>query len=134
MLGHMQKVIFFWAQMKKHPNCQLGHFCPEPFNYCIINTMSCMKGEMWKHNWGAPGKNILTDIFGFFSFVPKSGWFFACDPTLLRKFFWAGLFFISKNKRMQKALFFTVALFDCLIRASTEFNDINTIQSFHWGL
>ena len=33
MLGHMQKVSHFWAQMRKNAKCQLGRFCPEPFNY-----------------------------------------------------------------------------------------------------
>ena len=23
----------FWAKMKKDPKCQLGRFCPEPFNW-----------------------------------------------------------------------------------------------------
>ena len=32
MLGHMQKVSHFSAQMKKNAKCQLGHFCPEPFD------------------------------------------------------------------------------------------------------
>ena len=32
MLGHLQKISHFWAQMKKDPKCQLGRFCPEPFN------------------------------------------------------------------------------------------------------
>ena len=31
MLGHMQKVNHFWAQIKKKPKCELGRFCPEPF-------------------------------------------------------------------------------------------------------
>ena len=33
LLGHMQKISHFWAKMKKDPKCQLGRFCPEPFNY-----------------------------------------------------------------------------------------------------
>lgn len=33
LLGHMQKISHFWAKIKKDPKCQLGHFCPEPFNY-----------------------------------------------------------------------------------------------------
>ena len=39
------------------------------------------------HNniWRALGKNVLTDILHFFSFVLKSGWLFACDQTLSRK-------------------------------------------------
>ena len=32
LLGHMQKISHFWAKMKKDPKCQLGRFCPEPFN------------------------------------------------------------------------------------------------------
>ena len=28
----MQKVSHFAGQMKKITKCQLGHFCPEPFN------------------------------------------------------------------------------------------------------
>ena len=32
MLGHMQKVNHFWAQIKKTQNGELGRFCPEPFN------------------------------------------------------------------------------------------------------
>ena len=36
MLGHMEKVSHFWAQMKKNAKCQLGRFCPEPFNYSIL--------------------------------------------------------------------------------------------------
>ena len=32
LLGHMQKISHFWAKMRKDPKCQLGHFCPEPFN------------------------------------------------------------------------------------------------------
>ena len=28
VLGHMQKFSHFWAQMKIHPKCQLGRFCP----------------------------------------------------------------------------------------------------------
>ena len=39
MLGHMQKVSHFLAQMKKNAKCNLGHFCPEPFN--IINVNLC---------------------------------------------------------------------------------------------
>ena len=35
MLGHMQKISHFCAQMKKDPKCQLGRFCPEPFNWGI---------------------------------------------------------------------------------------------------
>ena len=30
-------------------------------------------------------KKTLTDILGVFSLVLKSGWLFACDPTLQRK-------------------------------------------------
>ena len=34
MLGHMQKINHFWAQIeKKNPKWQLGRFCPEPFNH-----------------------------------------------------------------------------------------------------
>ena len=33
MLGHMQKINHFWAQIKKNPKCQLGRFC---FNYSFI--------------------------------------------------------------------------------------------------
>ena len=29
----MQKLSRFRAQMKRHPKCQLGRFCPESFNY-----------------------------------------------------------------------------------------------------
>ena len=36
LLGHMQKISHFWAKTKKDPKCQLGRFCPEPFN--------CFKG------------------------------------------------------------------------------------------
>ena len=28
----MQKVSYFWAQIKKNAKCQLGRFCPERFN------------------------------------------------------------------------------------------------------
>ena len=38
------------------------------------------------------GKNVLTDILHFFSFVLKSGWLFACDPTLLRKYMFYDIF------------------------------------------
>ena len=38
-----------------------------------------------RNNWRALGKNVLTDILRFFSFVLKSGWLFARDQTLLRK-------------------------------------------------
>ena len=38
MLGHMQKISHFWAQMKKDPKCQLGRFCPEPFNCTALDT------------------------------------------------------------------------------------------------
>ena len=32
ILGYMQKVSHFSAQLKKkNAKCQLGHFCPEPF-------------------------------------------------------------------------------------------------------
>ena len=34
----MQKISHFWAKMKEDPKCQLGRFCPEPFNY-----LSCLK-------------------------------------------------------------------------------------------
>jgi len=33
MLGYMQRVSRFWAQMGKGAGCQLGRFCPEPFNW-----------------------------------------------------------------------------------------------------
>ena len=37
MLGHMQlKSAFFGAKMKKDPKCQLGRFCPEPFNLKLV--------------------------------------------------------------------------------------------------
>ena len=43
----MQKISHFWAKMKKDPKCQLGHFCPEPFNCCLltikVNTVAVFK-------------------------------------------------------------------------------------------
>ena len=38
MLGHMQKVSHFLLQMKKNTKCQLGRFCPEPFN-CLFHNI-----------------------------------------------------------------------------------------------
>ena len=38
-MGHMQKVSHFWAQMKKNAKCQLGRFCPEPFNWKILANL-----------------------------------------------------------------------------------------------
>ena len=37
MLGHMQKVNHFWAQIKRNPKCELGSFCPEPFKCNLYN-------------------------------------------------------------------------------------------------
>ena len=40
MLGQMQKISHFWAQVEKNPKCQLVHFCVELFYYRIswLNT------------------------------------------------------------------------------------------------
>ena len=32
MLGHMQKSQPLWSTNEKNTICQLGRFCPEPFN------------------------------------------------------------------------------------------------------
>jgi len=32
----MQKVGHFWAQIGGETGCELGCFCPEPFNYIIV--------------------------------------------------------------------------------------------------
>ena len=45
----------------------------------------CAPSHVYSNYSRAPDKNVLTDTLGLFSFVPKGGWFFACDPTLLRK-------------------------------------------------
>ena len=40
------------------------------------------------YNWRALGKNVPNDILGFLLFVLESGYFFACDSTLLHVNFW----------------------------------------------
>ena len=60
LLGHMQKISHFWAKMKKDPKCQLGRFCPEPFNCfsaiwyiwnCVENLNHFFKGSEFFDNW-----------------------------------------------------------------------------------
>jgi len=39
--------------MKENPKCQLGRFCPEPFNYCPVKISSFFSYKDW---WGILGK------------------------------------------------------------------------------
>ena len=48
LLGHMQKISHFWAKMKKDPKCQLGRFCPEPFN-CLAQLLIILRQQAGKH-------------------------------------------------------------------------------------
>ena len=76
---------------------------PSPRGIKPFGKMRCQCSTAFWHlfivninnNWRALGKNVLTDIFGFFKFVLKSGWLFACDPTLLH-------IFIFVNKKQTK--------------------------------
>ena len=87
-----------------------------PLKPSVVVSLVYVTPSCFQSNWRAQGKNVLTDILGFFSFVPKSGWFFHMTQHYEQNkcfiFFWAGLFLISKNNRIQKASFFAAALSD----------------------
>ena len=51
MLGYMQKVNHFWAQIKKKPKCELERFCPEPFNYCHFKSLRSINYQKIKLAW-----------------------------------------------------------------------------------
>ena len=73
MLGHMQKVSHFSAQMKKNAKCQLGRFCPEPFNYSCVFHENVV--------------NFLVPVFygkrnSFFPFLSNSESYCSCDLFL----------------------------------------------------
>ena len=74
------------AQIIK-PSCALDtNYIETKFGKSPKGSFASYKLSFTEDNCsGQKRPNVLTDILGLFSFLPKRGWFFACDRTVLRK-------------------------------------------------